>query len=89
MERGNDGRCKDGQIQDSEEDQDALSKDMKAFHLEFEWVEGSVSTEETNESESKNERNLESPTERFQYALLFLKTPVEFRKPHARRNRRR
>ena len=36
MERGNDGRCKDGQIQDSEEDQDALSKDMKAFHLEFE-----------------------------------------------------
>ena len=48
-----------------------------------------MSTEETNESESKNERNLESPTERFQYALLFLKTPVEFRKPHARRNRRR
>jgi hypothetical protein len=69
--RGSDGRRKDGQMQNSEKDQGALSEDMKAFHLESERVEGSVSTEETNESESKNEWNVESPTERFGYALLF------------------
>ena len=79
--RGSDGRCKDDQMQDSEEDQDALSEDMKAFHLESERVEGSVSTEETNESESKNERNVESPTERLGYAFLFSRHPLSSESP--------
>jgi len=33
IERGSEGRCKDCQMQYSEEDQDALSKGIKALHL--------------------------------------------------------
>ena len=64
MERRGDGRCKNGQMQDSEEDQDALSEGMNDLHLKSEWMVGSVSTEETNESEGENERNVDSPTRR-------------------------
>ena len=36
MERRGDGRCKNGQMQDSEEDQDALSEGMNDLHLKSE-----------------------------------------------------